>query len=123
MPISLIAVVAAVVALAALYGPRLAGQFMAWQETQRLRKAGADLNHINPPAHSENFEGMLAPVWAFNIINGADQIGRAPEFHNSSIEMNHGLVIAQHFDPNFERLTKQQYNNASLIGLDRKSVV
>ena len=123
MPISLTTAAIVVVVLAALYGPRLAGQFMAWQETQRLRKAGADPNHVNPPAQRENFENALAPVWAFNIINGSGQVGRAPAFHNTRVEIENGLVITQHFDPDFEREStayaqpaSQRYNNASLVG-------
>jgi len=123
MSISLIAASAALFALVALYGPRLTGQFMAWQETQRLLTTGADPNHINPPAQNEAFKGALTPVWAFNIINGAGQIGRAPGFHNTTITLDQGLTIAQHFDPAFlsessktGAIATEQYNNATLIG-------
>jgi hypothetical protein len=118
MQASLIAAItiSSVIAVSVLFGPRIAGQFMAWQENQRLLKTGADPNHTNPPAQSEAFDGALSPAWAFSIINGAGQIGRAPEFHSTSIEIDRGLVIAQHFDSDFERPTSQQYNNASLIG-------
>lgn len=123
MFISLIAALVVIAALTVLFGPRLAGQFMAWQETRRLLNAGADPNHINPPALQESFEGTLAPVWAFNIINGAGQVGRAPAFHNTRVEIGNGLVITQDFDPDFERESDisaqpagQRYNNATLIG-------
>lgn len=123
MSLSLIAAAVIVVGIAALFGPRLAGQFMAWQETQRLVQAGADPDHINPSAQHENFDKELAPVWAFNVINGAGQIGRAPVFHNTRVEVNQGLIISQDFDPGFEKESttyaqpaSQRYNNASLIG-------
>jgi len=115
--------IAAVIAVAGLYGQRIAGQYMAWQETQRLKAAGADPNHINPPAQSDSFDGELSPVWAFNIINGAGQVGRAPEFHNTSISLKDGLTISQYFDPDFEQESpadkqpaSQRYNNATWIG-------
>lgn len=123
MSIILIAALVVIATLAVLFGPRLAGQFMSWQENQRLLKAGADPNHINPSAQRENFEGELAPVWAFNIINGAGQVGHAPAFHNTRVEIENGLVITQDFDPDFERESTasaqpagQRYNNATLIG-------
>lgn len=123
MSISLIAAIATILALAALYGPRLAGQLMAWQETQRLLRAGADPNHVNPPAQNESFDGTLSSAWAFNIINGAGQVGRAPEFHNTTVTLDQGLTISQHFDPDFSRksnrtgaIATEQYNNATLIG-------
>lgn len=123
MSIILIATIVVIATLAVLFGPRLTGQFMSWQENQRLLKAGADPNHTNPSAQRENFEGELAPVWAFNIINGAGQVGRAPAFHNTRVEIENGLVITQDFDPDFERESTasaqpagQRYNNATLIG-------
>lgn len=121
IPLAVIAVLLA--AAAALYGQRLAGQFMAWQENERLLKAGAHANHVNPPAQSESFDGALSPVWAFNIINGAGKVGRAPAFHNTRVEIDKGLVISQDFDPDFQRESTasaqpagERYNNATLIG-------
>jgi hypothetical protein len=121
----LVILMAGLVSLAGLllYGPRLAGQWMAWQETRRLIQAGADPQHTNPPARRETFAGVLGPVWAFNIINGAGQIGHAPVFHNTSLAFDQGLTITQQLDPEFEHESatagepaSQRYNNATLIG-------
>jgi hypothetical protein len=116
-------VITAVSALTIIFGQRIAGQFMAWQENRQLRDAGADPHHLNPPAQSDSFVGKLSPVWAFNIINGAGQIGRAPGFHNTSISLDDGLTITQNPDPDFELESaasqppaSQRYNNATLIG-------
>jgi hypothetical protein len=121
-PIGVI-VITAVSVLTIIFGQRIAGQFMAWQENRQLRDAGADPHHLNPSAQSDSFVGKLSPVWAFNIINGAGQIGQAPEFHNTSISLDDGLIITQNFDPDFElesadsqQPASQRYNNASLIG-------
>jgi hypothetical protein len=117
--------VALLVTLTAIFGERLSGKFMAWQETRRLYAAGADPQHINPPAQSDDFnETLLAPVWKFNTINGDGKIGHAPAFHNTTVLLHDGgLTITQNFDPDFEhekpgrgKPAGQRYNNASLIG-------
>ena len=109
--------VSAIIAIAVLFRQRIAGQFMAWQENQRLIERGADPQHINPPAQRDDFSNGIGRPWAFNIINGGSQIGRAPKFHNTTVSIEHGLVIAQHFDADFARETPgQHYNNATLIG-------
>jgi len=115
--------IAVITAVASFYGERIAGQFMAWQETQRLQAAGADPNYINPSAQSDSFSGELSPVWAFEISNGAGLIGHTLQFHNSSISLKNGLTISQYFDPAFdqeslavEQPASPRYNNASLIG-------
>jgi hypothetical protein len=112
-----------VISIVLLFGQRLAGQFMAWQENQRLRAVGADPHHTNSPAQSDSFAGELSPAWAFKIINGAGQIGNGLEFHNTSLSLEHGLTISQHFDPDFNQESasagqpaSQRYNNATLIG-------
>jgi hypothetical protein len=119
--IILIGVIFAIVAL--LLGQRLAGQFTARQETQRMITAGADPQHNNPSAQSDSFEEGLSPAWAFNLINGAGQIGRTPEFHHTRIALKNGLTIFQEFDSDFEQESaanqqpaSQRYNNATLIG-------
>ncbi len=111
------------ITVAALFGPRFVGQFMAWQETERLLAAGADPQHVNPPAQKESFSGKLSSAWAFNIINGAGQIGHAPSFHNTTVMLDDGLIITQHPDPDFEQESpapgqpaSPRYNNATLIG-------
>jgi len=112
------------VAVTYIFGERLSGKFMAWDETRRLTAAGADPRHINPPAQSDDFDGPLSPVWKFNTINGDGQIGRAPAFHNTTVVIQDGsLTITQNFDPDFEHEKPgrgepagQRYNNASLIG-------
>jgi hypothetical protein len=122
---SLLAVIvsAEVIICALLYGEAIAGKFTAWQENQRLRSAGADPHHVNPPAQSDSFTGKISPVWAFDTINGGGLVGHAPEFHSTSISMETGLIITQYFDPYFEQESpilrqpaSQRYNNASLIG-------
>ena len=109
--------VAFIIAIAALFGQRIVGGLMASQETARLIRRGADPRHINPPPQRDDFSAGIGSPWAFNIINGGSQIGRAPKFHNTSVSIERGLVIAQHFDADYERETpNQHYNNATLIG-------
>jgi hypothetical protein len=110
--------------LTLLYGQRLAGQWMASQETARLRAAEADPQHLNPPAQSDSFAGKLSSAWAFETINGAGQIGPGTEFHNTRLSLEDGLTISQQFDLDFEqespahgRPASERYNNASVIGL------
>jgi hypothetical protein len=112
---SILVPVAALILLSVLFGQRIAGQFMAWQENQRFRAAGANPKHVNPPARQDTFSGALSPAWAFSVINGANQIGHAPSFHNSIVSVDDGLVIASQPDPNFNP-QKPYYNNATLIG-------
>ena len=102
----------------ALVGPRVLGELMYRQEAARLIQRGAHPNHINPPIQRDDFSDGIGSPWAFNIINGANQIGRAPAFHNSSVSIqNGGLLISQFPDPNFSVETREeQYNNATLIG-------
>ncbi len=106
-----------------LQTPAATGKIMARQETVLLKALGADPNHVNPPAQQETFAGELSPVWAFDIINGAGQVGHAPAFHNTTIRFDRGLVITQLPDPDFEQESpepgqpaSQRYNNATLIG-------
>lgn len=106
-----------------LFGQRLTGQYYAWRETSNLRTAGANPEHVNPPAHSDSFKDELAPSWAFSLINGGGLIGNGLEFHNTQLSLEDGLTISQDFDSDFEQESaanqqpaSQRYNNATLIG-------
>ena len=125
MPFSFITVIGivAIAAITTFYGPRLTGQVMAWQEYQRLQKAGADPDHINPPAQNDSFAGDISSAWAFDIVNGAGLIGHAPAFHNINITLDNGLTIAHAPDLDFDdespasrQPASERYNNATLIG-------
>lgn len=109
--------IAAIIVIAALFGPRILGELMSRQETVRLIQRRADPQHVNPPAQRDDFSAGIGNPWAFNIINGAAKIGRAPAFHNTTVSVDGGLVISQLPDPDFAGEPRdRQYNNATLIG-------
>ena len=110
-------VIAAIIVIAILFGPRILGELMSRQETARLIRRGADPQHVNPSAQRDDFSAGIGSPWAFNIINGGNKIGRAPAFHNTTVSVEKGLVISQLPDSDFAGEPRdKQYNNATLIG-------